>query len=106
MTSAAPRAVEERRDVRPRLPAHAILAVLGRDDLPFASLHGVPLYLHALRSLVAASPEGVSVVVAADHEDRIRGEVRDAGLSVPVLGGATWWAATGPRLSGSLLVHD
>jgi 2-C-methyl-D-erythritol 4-phosphate cytidylyltransferase len=106
MTSGAPRAVEERRDVRPRLPAHAILAVLGRDDLPFASLHGVPLYLHALRSLVTASPEGVSVVVAANHEDRVRGEVRDAGLSVPVLGGATWWAETGPRLGGSLLVHD
>jgi len=106
MTSGAPRAVEERRDVRPRLPAHAILAVLGRDDLPFASLHGVPLYLHALRSLVAASPEGVSVVVAAEHEDRVRGEVRDASLAVPVLGGRTWWAETGPRLSGSLLVHD
>src|SRR5687767_10539232 len=105
MTSAAPRAVEERRDVRPRLPAHAILAVAGRDDLPFAPLHGVPLYLHALRSLVAASPEGVSVVVAPEHEHRVRAEVIAAGLSTPVLASATWWAATGPKLAGSLLVH-
>jgi 2-C-methyl-D-erythritol 4-phosphate cytidylyltransferase len=80
--------------------------VAGREDLPFALLHGVPLYLHALRSLVAASPEGVSVVVTADHEDRVRGEVLDAGLSVPVLGGDTWWSDAGPRLRGSLLVHD
>jgi hypothetical protein len=106
MISGAPRPVEERRDARPRLPAHAVLAVAGREDLPFALLHGVPLYLHALRSLVAASPEAVSVVVAADHEDRVRREVRDAGLSVPVLGTDTWWSDEGPRLRGSLLVHD
>src|SRR5687767_8362655 len=104
MISGAPRPVDERRDARPRLPAHAVLAVAGRDDLPFALLHGVPLYLHALRSLVAASPEGVSVVVAADHEDRVRGEVRDAGLSVPVLATDKWWSDEGPRLRGSLLV--
>lgn len=92
--------------MRPRLPAHAILALHGRDELPFASLHGVPLYLHALRSLLAASPAGVSIVVAEDHEDRVRGEVRDAGHPVPVLGRAAWWAETAPRLTGSLLVHD
>lgn len=106
MTTGAPRAVEDRRDTRPRLPAHAVLAVAGRDDLPFAPLHGVPLYLHALRSLVAASPEGVSVVVAAEHEHRVRAEVTGAGLSTPVLASVTWWAETGPRLAGSLLVHD
>ena len=71
----------------PRLPAHAVLAVAGREDLPFALLHGVPLYLHALRSLVAASPEGVSVVVADEHWDRVRGEVHDAGLAAFVLDG-------------------
>jgi 2-C-methyl-D-erythritol 4-phosphate cytidylyltransferase len=106
MTTGAPRAVEDRRDPRPRLPAHAVLAVAGRDDLPFAPLHGVPLYLHALRSLVAASPEGVSVVVGAEHEHRVRDELTVAGLSTPVLASATWWAETGPKLTGSLLVHD
>jgi 2-C-methyl-D-erythritol 4-phosphate cytidylyltransferase len=106
MTTGAPRVVEDRRDPRPRLPAHAVLAVAGRDDLPFAPLHGVPLYLHALRSLVAASPEGVSVVVGAEHEHRVRDELTVAGLSTPVLASATWWAETGPKLTGSLLVHD
>jgi 2-C-methyl-D-erythritol 4-phosphate cytidylyltransferase len=106
MTTGAPRAVADRRDPRPRLPAHAVLAVAGRDDLPFAPLHGVPLYLHALRSLVAASPEGVSVVVGAEHEHRVRDELTVAGLSTPVLASATWWAETGPKLTGSLLVHD
>jgi 2-C-methyl-D-erythritol 4-phosphate cytidylyltransferase len=106
MTTGAPRAVADRRDPRPRLPAHAVLAVAGRDALPFAPLHGVPLYLHALRSLVAASPEGVSVVVGAEHEHRVRDELTVAGLSTPVLASATWWAETGPKLTGSLLVHD
>jgi 2-C-methyl-D-erythritol 4-phosphate cytidylyltransferase len=106
MTPGAPRAVEERHDLPPRLPAHAVLAVAGRGDLPFVPLHGVPLYLHALRSLVAASPEGVSVVVAREHEDRVRAEVHDAGLAASVLDGSTWWAEAGPKLRGSLLVHD
>lgn len=106
MTRGAPRAAEARRDLPPRLPAHAVLAVAGRGDLPFALLHGVPLYLHALRSLVAASPEGVSVVAAGEHADRVRAEARDAGLAVSVLEAATWWADAGPRLRGSLLVHD
>jgi 2-C-methyl-D-erythritol 4-phosphate cytidylyltransferase len=106
MTPGAPRAVEDSRGLPPRLPAHAVLAVAGPDDLPFALLHGVPLYLHALRSLVAASPEGVSVVVGPEREDRVRAEVTDAGFCVPVLDRASWWALAGPRLRGSLLVHD
>lgn len=85
---------------------HGVLALAGRGDLPFASLHRVPLYLHALRALVDASSEDVVLVVGADDRPRVRDEVARTGLSVRVLTEATWWAHLRRERPGSLLVHD
>ena len=83
----------------------AVLAMTGRAALPFSLLHRQPLYLHALRSLAASG--GSTVVVAvdpADH-DRVRREVRRAGLTASVRVGADWWPAVQAPGAG-LVVHD
>lgn len=85
----------------------AVLAVAGRGRLPYAPLHNVPLYLHALRSLVAAA--GHHLVVAVDEADRQRvaAEVREAGVVADVRAGAAWWEdLRSLDVSSGLLVHD
>lgn len=82
----------------------AVLAMAGRDGLPFASLHRSPLYLHALRSLAASG--ATDVVVAVDDDDlaRVRREVQHAGVRAVVRAGDGWWDAVDD--TGALLVHD
>lgn len=94
----------------------AVLAMAGRDGLPFATLHKVPLYLHALRALVASGGgpgagrgAGLDVVVAVDAADvaRVEREVRHAGLEVRVRPGAGWWDHVGTvGAEAGLVVHD
>lgn len=84
-----------------------LLAMAGRDGLPYASLHRAPLYLHALRSLAASG--AVELVVAVDEADldRVVREVRHAGLTAEVRAGTGWWDELRQRdTSGGLLVHD
>lgn len=85
----------------------AVLAVAGRGRLPYAPLHNVPLYLHALKALVAAA--GHHLVVAVDEADRQRvaAEVREAGVVADVRAGAAWWEGVRSLdVSSGLLVHD
>ena len=83
----------------------AVLTMTGRGALPFAPLHREPLYLHALRSLVASGAS--SVVVAAEEADRERvaRDVRRAGLKAEVHGAGSWWGAVQAPGAG-LVVHD
>lgn len=74
----------------------ALLALRGRGALPFATLHGRPLHLHALAALVAA---GEDVVVAADP-----GQL--ATVREQVAGGAAWWPQVEAMRPEGLLVHD
>ena len=53
---------------------------------------------------MAASPEGVSVVVSAEHEPRVRDEVTGAWVLHVGAGERHLWAETGPKLTGSLLL--
>lgn len=85
----------------------AVLAMAGRGGLPFALLHKAPLYLHALRSLAASG--AADLVVAVDEADleRVRRDVRHAGVRADVRAGDAWWdhvRATGA--DRGLLVHD
>jgi 2-C-methyl-D-erythritol 4-phosphate cytidylyltransferase len=85
----------------------AVLAMAGRDGLPFASLHKAPLYLHALKALAASG--ATDVVVAVDEADleRVRREVRSAGVRVDVRAGAGWWDHVRASDAGDgLVVHD
>jgi 2-C-methyl-D-erythritol 4-phosphate cytidylyltransferase len=87
--------------------ATAVLAMAGRDGLPFASLHRAPLYLHALRSLAASGVERLLVAVDDGDHARVVREVAHAGVTAEVRAGAGWWAEL--RASGTtagLLVHD
>ena len=85
----------------------AVLALAGRGRLPYAPLHKAPLYLHALRALVASGD--LEVVVAVDEADRARvdAEVRHAGIVAEVRAGSGWWEhVRSCDLGAGLLVHD
>lgn len=84
----------------------AVLALSGRGSLPFESLHRLPLYLHALRSLTASGASEVLVAVDEDQRERVAGEVRRAGVPAEVLGGHGWWRRVGTTATAGLLVHD
>ncbi|MDR7255542.1 2-C-methyl-D-erythritol 4-phosphate cytidylyltransferase [Nocardioides sp. BE266] len=84
-----------------------VLAMAGRDGLPFASLHKAPLYLHALRSLAASGAAELVVAVDVADLDRVVREVRHAGLDAEVRAGSGWWDDLQARdTSAGLLVHD
>lgn len=85
----------------------AVLAMAGRDGLPFAALHRAPLYLHALKSLAAAGDHDLVVAVdEADHERVVR-EVHHAGLRAEVRSGSGWWDhVRDAAVRSGLLVHD
>ncbi|WP_210650091.1 2-C-methyl-D-erythritol 4-phosphate cytidylyltransferase [Nocardioides sp. SYSU D00065] len=85
----------------------AVLAMAGRDGLPFASLHRAPVYLHAFRALAASGVDDLVVAVDATDLDRVRRELRSAGMRADVLAGASWWERVRDVGAGSgLLVHD
>lgn len=82
----------------------AVLAMAGRDGLPFAPLHRAPLYLHALRSLAASGADDLVVAVDGTDLERVRREVRHAGVRAQVHAGDDWWDDV--RVADGLLVHD
>lgn len=81
------------------MPAVAVV-VAGRGVLPFTSLHGQPLYAHAVAAVAAWRP---SLIVDDDRSQRsgVDSDVLPAG--VPVLTQAEWWSARSP---GPVLLHD
>ena len=85
----------------------AVLAMAGRGRLPYAPLHRLPLYLHALHALAASGVR--DIVVAVDEVDRRRVErdVREIAVVAQVCSGTGWWDRLGADDVGSgLLVHD
>lgn len=90
-----------------RSPLPAVLALAGRGRLPFAALHKVPLYLHALRALAAASRDDLLVVVDEADVDRVALDVRRGGIRADVRARDGWWDELRTRdLTTGLLVHD
>ncbi|GAA5135161.1 hypothetical protein GCM10023339_72720 [Alloalcanivorax gelatiniphagus] len=85
----------------------AVLAMAGRDGLPFALLHKVPLFLHALRSLAASGADDLVVAVDGHDLERVRRGVRQAGIRAEVRAGSGWWEHVGAGGDArGLLVHD
>jgi hypothetical protein len=82
----------------------AVLAMAGRDGLPFASLHKSPLYLHALRSLAASGADNLVIAVDLADLQRVRQEVRHVGVRAEVRADGGWWDDV--RVADGLLVHD
>lgn len=86
----------------------ALLAMSGRGRLPYALLHRLPLYLHALRALAASGDHHLMVAVDAQDCERVTQEVRRAGLVADVRATGGWWSAlreNGDESAG-LVVHD
>jgi hypothetical protein len=91
----------------PRGPVPAVLALAGRGGLPFAALHKVPLYLHALKALAAAGLGELLVVADEADLERVAIDVRRAGLAADVRSGDQWWQSLRTRdAAAGLLVHD
>lgn len=85
----------------------AVLAMAGRDGLPHAPLHKVPLYLHALRALSGSGVGELVVAVDAADLERVERDVRRAGVRARVRAGAGWWEHVRELdTSAGLLVHD
>jgi len=86
----------------------ALLAMSGRGRLPYASLHRLPLYLHALQALAASGDYELMVAVDESDHERVTREVRRAGLVADVRAGDGWWLRLREADTGStgLLVHD
>ncbi len=77
----------------------------GRGALPFTTLHGLPLYEHALGALAGHRP---TVVVDAGHGQLSAIDRDDLDPDTPLLTVADWWAE---RLhshgsAGPVLLHD
>lgn len=90
-----------------RVALPAVLALVGRDRLPYTSLHKVPLYLHALKALSGAGEHRVLVVVEEADRERVARDVRRSGVSADVCAGSGWWEGLGAHdLGAGLLVHD
>lgn len=83
----------------------AVLAMAGRGSLPYASLHKVPLYLHALQALAASGDHQLLVAVDAPDRERVAREVRRAGFDADVRSDDGWWERVESGRTG-LLVHD
>lgn len=85
---------------------HAVLALTGRGELPFSTLHGTPLLVHALGSLVTIGCVDVVVVVEEHDVGRVTRLVTAAGLPARVLTGSRWWRELRAGRSVGLVVHD
>jgi hypothetical protein len=84
----------------------------GRGDLPFLTLHGEPLLLHAVRAVTGVPLLTARVVVSVDPAQRDRAEhaLGPAFPAVEVVEPGPWWRGTDPAGTGlrrlTVLVHD
>jgi hypothetical protein len=87
----------------PVADVRAVLTVVGRGDLPFASLHRRPLLQHALAALEDVLPGRVSLV--ADPAD-VRRTAKAAGHRTVNVLTPTEWRQESSRWGCPVLVHD
>lgn len=95
-----------------------VVPLEGRGALPFVDLHRDPLFLHAVRALLAVDVLGGRVVVTADPGQRARAAsaLERGRLDAAVQDADTWWRSrtdpdptpTGLTATGPLtvLLHD
>ena len=83
----------------------SVLALVGRGELPFALLHGSPLYVHAVRALAEVGSRDISVVADQRHLEDVRRQVARVAPRARVVDEAVWWREVSAD-PGSLLVHD
>lgn len=88
----------------PRAPA-GVVPLLGRGDLAFEPIHGVPLYLHALHTLLGVAPDATVVATAADL-GRVRAECRSLDATVLVVEEEDWRSMSHTVSGRAVLVHD
>ncbi len=81
-----------------------VLSLLGHASLGFETLHGEPLFVHALRALADALGGEPLVVVRRPDVARVAADVTRTGLAARVVAEEDWWEAAGA--SHHLLVHD
>jgi hypothetical protein len=81
-----------------------VLSLLGHAWLGFETLHGEPLFVHALRALGEALGGEPLVVVRRPDVARVAADVSRTGLAARVVAEEDWWEAAGP--GHDLLVHD
>ena len=73
------------------MSAVGVVPLEGRGDLPFVTLHGEPLLLHAVRAVLGAGLGAVVVTGEADQRTRAR-ELLAAAAGVEVVAPSHWWA--------------
>jgi hypothetical protein len=84
-----------------------VVALEGRGELPFVTLHREALFLHAVRALhdVPLLQGRVLVTTARGQQSRVRDALEEHELAAEVVDGEAWWSSsTGPPLT--VLVHD
>lgn len=94
-----------------RLPARAahqyVVVLAGRGELPFSTLHGTPLFVHALTALQRVVDNDVVVLVEVSDERRVTEEALRRGLAVRALSVPEWWAGVRAwDVPTAVLLHD
>lgn len=84
-----------------------VVPLEGRGELPFVDLRGEPLFLHAVRSLLAVAEVAGRVVVTAvpEQAELATASLGRAELAVPVEAASSWWSER-TAAGGLVLVHD
>jgi hypothetical protein len=82
-----------------------VVPLVGRGSLPFESLHGVPLWLHALTALAEVVTEPVVLVGPTDRE-RVEKACRRLGPAVRVTTEDAWPDVVRRFAGRPLVVHD
>lgn len=77
-----------------------VVVLAGRGALPFTTLHGVPLYRHALAAALDLGPD---LVVDPGHGQRSAVDRDQLPPDVRLLTADDWWAGRAP---GPVLMHD
>jgi 2-C-methyl-D-erythritol 4-phosphate cytidylyltransferase len=84
------------------MSSDGVVVVRGRGALPFTSLHGAPLYLHALQALAdLGEPPVLLIDDGPEQGPAVDSEALPAGTRVLTLD--AWWA---DRPDGAVLLHD
>lgn len=82
------------------MTTQAVVVLAGRGALPFTTLHGVPLYRHALAALLHLAPD---LVIDPGHGQRSAVDRDELPPGVRLLTPDEWWAQRAP---GPVLLHD